>query len=35
MKEEFILVDLGFWDKDGNYREDKQEINIKELKNDK
>ena len=28
---ETIFVDLGFWDKDGNYKEDIQEVDIKEL----
>lgn len=28
-----ILVDIGFWDKQGNYREDYQNVDVREVLN--
>ena len=29
-----ILVDIGFWDSEGNYKEDYQEVDVREMKHE-
>lgn len=29
-----ILIDIGFWDSEGNYKEDWQKVDVREMKNE-